>query len=77
LAHAGADLRDFADRGDVYRVTYTVDGRRHTSVVNKNDLTVQSAGVCLSGGDRAFDLHSLVGVLREGERKGEIRRMPG
>jgi hypothetical protein len=77
LAHAGAQLRDFADRGDVYRVTYTVDGRRHTSVVNKSDLTVQSAGVCLSGGDRAFDLHSLVGVLRDGERRGEIRRVPG
>ena len=67
LAHAGAALRDFADVGeDAYRVTYTVDGRRHTSVVGRRDLTVRSAGICLSGEDEKFDLASLVGVLREG-----------
>jgi hypothetical protein len=66
LTHGGATLHDFAEARDSYRVTYTVDGRRHVSVVDKQNLTVQSAGICLSGEDRKFDLESLVGVLREG-----------
>jgi hypothetical protein len=72
LAQAGASLRDFADAGDSYRVAYVVDGARHVSVVRKNDLTVLSAGICLSGEDRAFDLNSLVGVLREGTAIGRF-----
>ena len=74
LAHAGATLRDYADAGDSYRVTFLVDGQRHTSVIRKGDLSVQSAGVCLSGQDANFDLGSLVGVLREGEASGQIVR---
>ncbi len=75
LSHAGAQLRDFAERGDIYRVSYEVDGTRHTSIVRKDDLTVQSAGICLSGEDTNFDLHSLVGVLREGREEGLLHRV--
>jgi hypothetical protein len=76
LEHAGAKLRDYSDQGDVYRVSYVVDGARHTSVVRKGDLSVVTAGVCLSGYDRQFDLGSLVSVLREGRETGQIVRIP-
>jgi hypothetical protein len=75
LAHAGARLRDYAEQSEVYRVTYDVDGQRHTSVVRKDNLAVVTAGICLSGLDEAFDLGSLVGVLREGAAEGRLVRM--
>lgn len=66
LAHGGAELCGYAEHEDGYRVEYVVDGRRHVSSVGR-DLAVQVAGVCLSGEDHRFDLHSLVGVLREAQ----------
>jgi hypothetical protein len=67
LGHAGAEYRGHAERGDGFRVEFTVDGQRHVSVVNRSDLTVQLAGICLAGEDRKFDLSSLVGVLRQAD----------
>jgi hypothetical protein len=75
LSHAGAELIGYLERSDSFRVSYTVDGERFTSSVDKHDLTVQSAGICLDGTDRNFDLASLVGVLREGRRGNAIYRM--
>lgn len=75
LSHAGARLVDYLERSDSFRVTYVVDGQQYTSSVDKQDLTIQSAGICLDGTDRTFDLASLVGVLREGQQGGDIYRM--
>jgi hypothetical protein len=75
LRHAGAELVDYLERPDGYRVTYTLDGQRHVSAIDKHDLTVQVAGICLSGEDQNFDLASLVGVLREASGTGDVYRM--
>jgi hypothetical protein len=72
LDHAGARLVDFLERPDGFRVTFSVGDQRFVSAVQKEDLAVQVAGICLSGRDNEFDLASLVGVIREAEQTGEI-----
>ncbi len=64
LKLGGGELHQFQDRGDYWTVDWTTsDGVRHTSAIAKEDLTVVSSGICLSGRDRDFDLQSLVGVM--------------
>ncbi|NES69179.1 MAG: hypothetical protein F6K24_30105, partial [Okeania sp. SIO2D1] len=75
LEMGGGELHNFCDRSTYWQVEWvTRDGERHTSAIDKNDLTVVSAGIFLSGGDRHFDLQSLVGVVKEGRRKREEGR---
>lgn len=71
LKHGGAMLDSFRRRGEEYQVNFTLDGNRHTTVIHHEDLTVLSAGICLSDEDEKFDLQSLVGVLREARSQGE------
>ena len=67
LKMGGGELRDFSDRADYWLVEWTSgSGEHHSSAIAKNDLTVMSAGICLSGLDKDFDLQSLVGVVENG-----------
>ncbi len=62
----GGELQGFCDRDDYWLVQWTSRaGERHSSAIAKHDLTVMSAGICLSGLDRNFDLQSLVGVVED------------
>lgn len=64
LKVGGGDLAGYLDRGDHWVVDWTDgNGGRHSSAISKRDLTVLSAGICLAGEDRRFDLQSLVGVV--------------
>jgi len=74
LERGGATYRSYVDRANTYTIVYEVDGQRHTSTVDKDTLEVSSAGICLSGQDRRFDLQSLVGVMREAEDTGRMHR---
>jgi hypothetical protein len=64
LALGNARLQSFQTRDDVFVVTWvTAGGETHVSAISPQDLTVISAGICLSDGDRTFDLQSLPGVV--------------
>jgi hypothetical protein len=66
LKMGGGELQEFSDRQDHWLVEWTTgDGEHHTSAISKNDLTVISAGICLSDEDEKFDLQSLVGVVEK------------
>lgn len=66
LEMGGGELREFRDRQDIWTIEWTTaNGEHHTSAISKNDLTVISSGICLSGRDRDFDLQSLVAVIEK------------
>lgn len=66
LQLAGGSLRSYEDQGEFWQVAWvTRDGKPHHSAISKQDLTVISSGICLSGEDNKFDLQSLVGVIEK------------
>lgn len=71
LGLAGGVLESFIDREDHWNVFWkTSDGIKHTSAISKKDLSVISAGICLSDRDSDFDLQSLVRVVELYDREG-------
>lgn len=66
LRHAlevgGARLLGYALTDHGLQVTWERDGQRSVTLVG-TDLSVVSAGVCLSGEEASFDLTSIVGVV--------------
>ena len=72
LGRADATLQSYIEREDAYTVSFSANGRIHRTTVRKDDLTVISAGICLSGQDQRFDLQSLVGVVQEARAEGRF-----
>lgn len=81
VSRGGGKLESYREQGNSYRVTYTVDNQQHTSIVDKATLRVSSAGICLNDHrtgidhDSDYDLQSLIGVIREGQNRGQIYRV--
>lgn len=74
LGKFGAKVDKFTERGDNVSVQWK-DGQtnsKYTSVFKKDNLDVVTAGICLSGGDKVFDLQSLVGVVRQAQNRGGV-----
>jgi hypothetical protein len=75
VEHGGGKFISFQEKSDHFKVTFEVEGNRYTSHIAKTaGHKVITAGICLSGGDTAFDLKSLIGVMREGQERGLIHQ---
>lgn len=74
VERAGGNFIGYNERSDAISVEFYVDGQKHLSTINKN-LGVISAGICLNGTDKQYDLQSLVTVIREGQNRGLIYRV--
>jgi len=56
LQHAGAQLESFWHHASgESTVRFTVDGNTHSVTIRTSDLSVMSAGICLSGRDQDFE----------------------
>jgi hypothetical protein len=70
LEFAGANLVGWKEQGEGVRVEWEYGGQRYDMRVSRN-MRIESAGVCLSGGDRHFNLSSIVSVMEERNRRYE------
>lgn len=70
LQQAGARLDSFwGNNQTVASVRFEHEGVMRTVTVRRDNLTVVSSGICLSGRDSDFDLTSVVGVLGSKTRR--------
>lgn len=74
LKHGNAKLVDYREHGNMIVVNWEFDGHKINSTVNKANLTVTTAGICLTGQDQNFDLASLPSVYREKLKKHKTLR---
>jgi len=74
LGQYDATMKKYIERGNRVEVQWkdNVMGGTYTSIFDSQSLSVITAGICLSGGDKKFDLQSLVGVIREGAGAGSV-----
>jgi len=77
VQHAGGFFKSYIEHQDSYTVIFTIGEREYRAAIGKNDFEVLSAGICLSGEDRKFDLQSLVSVVKEGQERDLIHREEG
>lgn len=76
LRDVEAKLDSYVERGDNVEVRWVnASGQPYTSVIRKDDFQVVTAGICVSGEDRKFDLKSLVGIVSYAENKRHVVRI--
>jgi len=77
MARYNAQVDKYVERGENVEVQWkdNLTNKKYTSVFKAEDLSVVTAGICLSGGDKKFDLQSLVGVIREGENRWGVNHV--
>jgi len=63
LEYSGAVLRAWTELGEGYEVVWEHEGEEYRTVI-RQDLFVESAGICLSGRDSDYDLSAIVHVMR-------------
>lgn len=75
LEFVGASLVNYKKEGRNYDVTYTYQGATFTVNV-RPDMRIESAGICLAGGDRDNDLSSIVLTMQRAraERRPDVDR---
>jgi hypothetical protein len=71
----GGKLISYNERSDHIELDIEVDGERFRSYVSKDEHhKVVTAGICLDGMDKDYDLTSLISVFREGMNRGLIHK---
>ncbi len=75
FAKTDAKLKNVLIRKDLVEVQWESSrGGSYNSIARIKDLSIVSAGICLSNQDKKFDLVSLIGIVNQGEKRNLIYR---